>query len=191
MRHYYFDKETNKKSKKESVSTDPFVYFVNLIDKKGSQGRLGCWLYATFCLLSDLKGSRYTVNLLKGISNDTSQPIENFIKSIGALSLTNRENITDKDFQIKFEKSSSSEIPVAVRYIWLDYHFQYRRNGVSSINALFDHLKSAVQSQNSIFLECGSDKSVIFSKQSCVIRTNCIDCLDRTNVVQVLLIHIY
>ena len=61
--------QRTEKEKKQS----PEVMFVNLIDKSGSQGLLGRWLYATFQLIHSKKGLDIIPLPLDNISNTVMQ----------------------------------------------------------------------------------------------------------------------
>ena len=94
--------------------------------------------------------------------------------------------------------SSSSSLPVDVCLLWFDYHHKCR-GGVSSILELFVYIQPYISSMHGMFVhrtmtlldfKTGSARGIdnsttaAHSHQRYIIRTNCMDCLDRTNVVQ-------
>eukprot|EP01031_Cornospumella_fuschlensis_P032516 gene32516-39312_t len=105
---------------------------VNLVDKSGSQGRLG-----TMCL------------------------------------------ITDQDFVISLATKLAEQL--RCRYVWMDYHYKCKHEGSQeAIKSLLMKLQPLFSSGK--MFHCS--KSKVTSMQRSLIRTNCVDCLDRTNVVQ-------
>ncbi|KAL4146778.1 hypothetical protein PRNP1_010535 [Phytophthora ramorum] len=77
--------------------------------------------------------------------------------------------------------TKDSHILAAVRLVWFDFHHECR-------NMKWGNLEKLIKQVDDDFLDhgyfCkGADGSVV-SKQSGVVRTNCMDNLDRTNVVQ-------
>lgn len=70
------------------------------------------------------------------------------------------------------------------RYEAFDFHHECRKMRYDRLSVLIDRLAHE-QDEFSYFL-INSD-GVVLSEQEGIFRTNCIDCLDRTNVVQSLL----
>lgn len=71
-----------------------------------------------------------------------------------------------------------------VRYESFDFHAECRKMQWHRLNILIDRLAHE-QDEFSVF-HAKTDGTVL-SMQSGIIRTNCVDCLDRTNVVQSML----
>jgi hypothetical protein len=181
------------------------LYLVNLIDKKGSQGRLGSkWLF----LLNSWFGTVVTPEKEKS-SGFTVKPSENFFSSFSyndcsSSSSSKREEITCQSFLLSSSSSnispslpSSSPDPLSLSMIWFDYHYHMRSlsSSVNSLSQLFTLLKNAFLLNHGFFTvfnpcippESEQDKEkerIIVSKQTNLLRTNCMDCLDRTNVIQ-------
>jgi hypothetical protein len=112
--------------------------------------------------------------------------------------LKDRSVVTDIDFLLPAFKcafstewnltsnSQTSLSTIPVRYIWMDYHHQMNQDSSSArteeaslVNEVFRRLQKNLTSFHAS--EAGSGGTF----QGTLIRTNCIDCLDRTNVVQV------
>ena len=71
-----------------------------------------------------------------------------------------------------------------LRYEAFDFHAECKKMRYDRLNILIDRLASA-QDEFSVFHV--RDDGHVVSTQKGVFRTNCIDCLDRTNVVQSML----
>ncbi|TDH72095.1 hypothetical protein CCR75_001255 [Bremia lactucae] len=74
-----------------------------------------------------------------------------------------------------------SHILAAVRLVWFDFHHECR-------NMKWNNLEKLIKQVDTDFLDhgyfCESADGRVVSRQSGVVRTNCMDNLDRTNVVQ-------
>lgn len=161
-----------------SEGEKPFLYFVNLIDKKGSQGLLGRYLYAALAAL---------VNSSHAVDVDASV----------IASLKDRNEVLSQVFRSSLSPSNSSKETneyVKSKYIWFDYHHQCHGGATEAkLRQVYEELKEVIDSEDTskgaFFLRKRLNQAEEFSptvvEQKHLIRTNCIDCLDRTNVVQV------
>ena len=68
-----------------------------------------------------------------------------------------------------------------IKYLSFDFHEECKNNNYSRLSVLVNLAKEIIES-NSYFLQDKNNKVVLQQKGN--VRTNCIDCLDRTNVVQ-------
>lgn len=68
-----------------------------------------------------------------------------------------------------------------VHYTYYDFHHECKGMKFERVMDLIDRLQTKGLKENDYFL---NDNSSIKGKQGSVVRTNCMDCLDRTNVVQ-------
>ncbi|EPY51723.1 inositol polyphosphate phosphatase [Schizosaccharomyces cryophilus OY26] len=102
---------------------------------------------------------------------DLASDYQSEILVVSLLDHKGREAMLQKNF-----KKICTESPKPVKYYEFDYHSQ----GSKDIPLLLASLKSAL-SQGSFYSEYGSR---VVSQQQKIIRANCMDCLDRTNVVQ-------
>ncbi|PRT54279.1 Phosphoinositide phosphatase SAC1 [Wickerhamiella sorbophila] len=69
----------------------------------------------------------------------------------------------------------------ALHYVYFDFHHECSKMRWHRVNLLLDELERiGLDNQGWCLVENGQVKA----KQSSVVRTNCMDCLDRTNVVQ-------
>ena len=93
------------------------------------------------------------------------------------------EGRLEKEFRSYVEGSNRQIIKDNVRYEYFDFHHECRKMRWDRLSILMDRLNMDQDSFGYFFLREG----VVLSEQEGVFRTNCIDCLDRTNVVQSLL----
>lgn len=70
-----------------------------------------------------------------------------------------------------------------VHYIYFDFHHECKGMRYDRINLLLDHLINLGYTSDNYF-EIDLNARQIVHLQKSVVRTNCMDCLDRTNVVQ-------
>ncbi|KGU17848.1 hypothetical protein MEM_00970 [Candida albicans L26] len=70
-----------------------------------------------------------------------------------------------------------------VNYIYFDFHHECKGMKYHKINLLLDRLISLGYTSNNYF-EYDLNANKIIRLQDKIVRTNCMDCLDRTNVVQ-------
>ncbi|GMM34094.1 phosphatidylinositol-3-phosphatase [Saccharomycopsis crataegensis] len=72
-----------------------------------------------------------------------------------------------------------------LNYIYFDFHHECRKMQWHRVNLLIDRLKDLGMKRNDHFFgTIDKDGVTTLREQSHVVRTNCMDCLDRTNVVQ-------
>eukprot|EP00003_Mantamonas_plastica_P011551 TRINITY_DN2129_c0_g3_i2.p1 TRINITY_DN2129_c0_g3~~TRINITY_DN2129_c0_g3_i2.p1 ORF type:complete len:565 (+),score=174.18 TRINITY_DN2129_c0_g3_i2:759-2453(+) len=68
-----------------------------------------------------------------------------------------------------------------VRYTWFDFHEECAHNKYENLSLLMERIQNDIDSHLSTTINI--DGEIVMQQNGCV-RTNCIDCLDRTNVVQ-------
>lgn len=69
--------------------------------------------------------------------------------------------------------------------IWFDFHAECKGGKQSNLIKLIDQISFQMKQFSYFCLyQQKNKKPVVVNNQSGVIRTNCVDCLDRTNVVQ-------
>uniref|UniRef100_A0A0D9VSV0 SAC domain-containing protein n=1 Tax=Leersia perrieri TaxID=77586 RepID=A0A0D9VSV0_9ORYZ len=68
-----------------------------------------------------------------------------------------------------------------IRYVHFDFHHICRGGNFDNLQALYNQIEEAIQKQGYFLI---NSKGEILLEQSGIIRSNCIDCLDRTNVTQ-------
>lgn len=132
------------------------IAMVNLIDKHGDQGRLGNSFDAVLTAVMEV----YSPNK---------------VNNIGAL--------TKRKESDAFIGSNS------VKHIWYDFHAECKGGRWDKLSNLLDQVTPALNGQGyfSVVPKSSNDGTSdweVKSVQDGVVRTNCMDCLDRTNVVQ-------
>lgn len=93
------------------------------------------------------------------------------------------EAIVGNEYQKNVEKyntEKSSETTQPLAFEWFDFHSVCRGMKFENVSQLLDTLSDKIDKTGSTV---ESDGQVI-SKQNGILRTNCMDCLDRTNVCQ-------
>nr|ABF95396.1 Transmembrane protein G5p, putative, expressed [Oryza sativa Japonica Group] len=69
-----------------------------------------------------------------------------------------------------------------IRYVHFDFHHICRGGNFDNLQVLYNQIEEAIQKQGYFLI---NSKGEIFLEQSGIVRSNCIDCLDRTNVTQI------
>jgi len=121
----------------------PQLVFVNLIDKKQDQGRLG-------------------------------RSFEAVLQAV--LDLYNATDAVEEERQLP---------PSSVQHVWFDFHAEVKHGNWERLGSLLNDMKPTLEEQGYFCAAPESDGMwSVLRTQRGVIRTNCMDCLDRTNVVQ-------
>jgi hypothetical protein len=195
---------------------EPSLFFVNLIDKSGMQGRLGKWLLAAFervhrggvdCIsrAPATGAGAGGQDMYNGDSSARAQLLAHFddlpVRVERERGLRDRKHITVKDFACTVRGSDveavdgvSSSAPssskskgalaaLTSRFIWFDYHKKCSKGAVHNLGQLLAPLQPAVGVAGGAYAVLTADRRLL-SPQRTLVRTNCVDCLDRTNVVQ-------
>lgn len=109
---------------------------------------------------TDLYGKNYLVNLVNqsGREKAVKTAYDNLVNSLG-----------NKDLE----------------YVYFDFHHECSKMRWHRVQLLIDDLlKRDLKNQGWYAAKIGREKGVVEGVQNSVVRTNCMDCLDRTNVVQ-------
>ncbi|KAG0057976.1 hypothetical protein BGZ89_001691 [Linnemannia elongata] len=91
----------------------------------------------------------------------------------------------EKPMADAFTKHISTLNDKDIKYLHFDFHHECSKMRWHRVALILDHFQSELHAQGSfkaVFGKDGVEKVVL--KQTSVVRTNCMDCLDRTNVVQ-------
>ncbi|CAI5756964.1 unnamed protein product [Candida verbasci] len=88
-----------------------------------------------------------------------------------------------KDAYESAVESLPEKIAQHIHYIYFDFHHECKNMKYHRINLLLDQLISLGYTSDNFF-EIDLNTKQIKNLQNKVVRTNCMDCLDRTNVVQ-------
>ena len=84
-----------------------------------------------------------------------------------------------KEFET-FTQRHNATIADKVEFDWFDFHAECRGMKFENVSFLIDKMKDTLNAYGETVIR---DKQII-QKQTGIIRTNCMDCLDRTNVVE-------
>ena len=100
-----------------------------------------------------------------------------FINLLNQKKSTEAPIIAEFEKQIKFRKDNNK-----FRYVYFDMQNECQKDNYSRIDNLINTISPTIELFN--FFACSIKTNDIYSIQKGTPRTNCLDCLDRTNVVQ-------
>lgn len=137
-----------------------------------------------------LYGDNYLVNLInqKGREERVKTAYEQTIKSLVS-SPTEHAEASEKSserFRV-VEPQRQNRQTDRLHYVYFDFHHECRSMRWYRAQLLLDKLADGLETQRYFHSTGAGATSTIRSWQSSVVRTNCMDCLDRTNVVQSML----
>ncbi|AAS53126.1 AER447Cp [Eremothecium gossypii ATCC 10895] len=99
--------------------------------------------------------------------------------------------VNQKGYELPVKESYESSVATLndphLHYVYFDFHHECRKMQWHRINVLVEQLRQMGLDSMDVFHKVTSaegDTETVVSKQKSVVRTNCMDCLDRTNVVQ-------
>ena len=172
--------DNNNIAKGDRSSSDVAdIIFLNLVDKHSDQGRLGRAFDAVLKAVVDVHGSR---------SSSIDKPAEDCLT----------ETVYSNDKATDPSATRNDEIgPNSIKHVWYDFHAEVKHGRWDRLGLLLEELQPSLTSHG-YFLsrapcidihqqEKSNSKWSIQRLQNAVVRTNCMDCLDRTNVVQSIL----
>lgn len=139
-------------------------------------------------------GDNYLVNLVnqKGREERVKSAYEQLVRTLVSLPLESRQG--DQHSSEKFHSLESRQMKQEfdrLHYVYFDFHNETKGMKWHRAQLLLDQLQDAlVQQQYFRGVEMPGDPSgrlEVRNVQNSVVRTNCMDCLDRTNLVQSML----
>lgn len=139
-------------------------------------------------------GDNYLVNLVnqKGREQRVKEAYEQIVEKLQSSpkdSITGN-TVTDEKFHV-IESGSSRQTFDRVHYIYFDFHSETKGMKLHRAQLLLDRMQDALIAQQyfrAVDMPAGIDGRLeVRNYQTSVVRTNCMDCLDRTNVVQSML----
>jgi len=92
-----------------------------------------------------------------------------------------------------FERTHNQLDYPNMRLIWFDFHAECKNMKYENISILLDKITHEMDNYGYFYIETSKEKETIAERterpvkrnvQKGIFRTNCMDCLDRTNVVQ-------
>lgn len=140
---------------------------------------------------SEINNLRYRPNLAvssRSSAEATAKHFRDQVTRYGGVYCVNLVNQSGYEEPVKaaFESAIEtlpSDVADKVTYIYFDFHHECRKMRWDRVKLLLDHLiKLNFTSDNYFHYDITNNK--IISIQDKIVRTNCMDCLDRTNVVQ-------
>lgn len=139
-----------------------------------------------------LYGDNYCVNLVnqKGREEKVKRAYETLVRNLVSFPReeTKSSAVTSERFR-EIEAEEKRRHEDRVHYVYFDFHHECRNMRWHRAELLLDQLANALSTQryfHSVESSSGTTSHVV-ATQTSVIRTNCMDCLDRTNVVQSML----
>ncbi|CAM9388053.1 unnamed protein product, partial [Sphacelaria rigidula] len=142
------------------------ILFVNLVDKKKEQGALGETFDSALRIVASGVGSHPAVEDGATARNAGAAAAETGEASAGT------------------SASRGLNLVGSLRHVWFDFHHECRNMHWENLDKLLAIVDKEFGEQG--FYHVGPEGEVL-GVQDGVVRTNCMDCLDRTNVVQSLL----
>lgn len=140
-------------------------------------------------------GANYLVNLVnqKGREQRVKQAYEKMVQMLvtSPEERTQADQVTEEKFHT-IEPSSKQQSYDRLHYVYFDFHSETKGLQMHRAQLLVDQLQEALVAQQ-YFRAVDMPTSHIDGRlevrnlQTSVVRTNCMDCLDRTNVVQSML----
>jgi hypothetical protein len=138
-----------------------------------------------------LYGDNYLVNLVnhKGREKRLKEAYEQMVKMLVSSPAegTLQDTISDEKFQV-VEPSNRRQQFDRLHYVYFDFHNETKGLQWHRAQLLLDQLHDALQKQQYFRgVDMPADlegRPEVRNYQTSVVRTNCMDCLDRTNVVQ-------
>ncbi|KAJ3108223.1 Phosphatidylinositide phosphatase SAC1 [Phlyctochytrium planicorne] len=106
--------------------------------------------------------------------------LQGLYKSVIAVNLINVHGY-EMPLGVEFARQVNMWETGKIKYIHFDFHKECRKMRWDRISLLVDQISDDLDSQGYCLLK---DNGLALMEQSSIVRTNCIDCLDRTNVVQ-------
>lgn len=139
-------------------------------------------------------GDNYLVNLVnqKGREQRVKEAYEQIVQKLqtSPKEAISANTVTDEKFHV-IESGSSKQTFDCVHYVYFDFHSETKGMKLHRAQLLLDRMQEALVAQQyfrAVDMPAGIDGRLeVRNLQTSVVRTNCMDCLDRTNVVQSML----
>ncbi|KAL8950131.1 MAG: hypothetical protein Q9222_003808 [Ikaeria aurantiellina] len=139
-------------------------------------------------------GENYLVNLVnqRGRENQVKQAYEQVVRMLisSPNESTEANHVTSEKIHV-LEASHKNQLYDHLHYVYFDFHNETKGLRWHRAQLLLEELKDGlVQGQYFRGVDMPGDSQgrlEVRNRQNAVVRTNCMDCLDRTNVVQTML----
>lgn len=140
---------------------------------------------------AEMNNLMYKPKLLLGTSDYLPARLhfDKCISKYGTNYLVNLVNQSgyEKPIKLAYESAVNALNDSNVKYTYFDFHHECRKMRWDRVKLLLEHLSKLGLSQKDYSLFSVGKEFVAEKVQGHVVRTNCMDCLDRTNVVQSML----
>ncbi|CAN0284612.1 unnamed protein product [Discosporangium mesarthrocarpum] len=146
------------------------VMFINLVDKKKDQGALGEAFDAALTAVREGSGRAEPTVEGEGKSGKAGGKEERAVEG----------NDRGETWGVK----EGQDLSESLQHVWFDFHHECRNMHWENLDKLLATVDKEFGEQGFYHRGPAGD---LLSMQQGVVRTNCMDCLDRTNVVQSLL----
>ncbi|KAL2061396.1 hypothetical protein VTL71DRAFT_7669 [Oculimacula yallundae] len=141
-----------------------------------------------------LYGDNFLVNLVnqKGREQRVKEAYEQMVKLLvsAPAERTQADEVTDEKFHVVEPSGRRSEMD-RLHYVYFDFHNETKGLQWHRAQLLLDRLSDSLEKQQyfrGIDMPADTEGRLeVRNHQTSVVRTNCMDCLDRTNVVQSML----
>ncbi|CEP62641.1 phosphatidylinositol-3-phosphatase SAC1 LALA0_S06e00342g [Lachancea lanzarotensis] len=145
----------------------------------------------------EINNLKYKPNVVLGPNatlDATTKHFDQQKKLYGDNYLVNLVNQKGHELPVKnaYESAVSGLDDPQIRYIYFDFHHECRNMKWHRVKLLFDHLEKMGFDPKDVFhktVALNGSTIDVKNEQKSIVRTNCMDCLDRTNVVQSVLAH--
>lgn len=137
-----------------------------------------------------LYGDNYLVNLVnqKGREERVKAAYENIVKKLVSSPAESKESSSKTSERFReIEPMGGASRLDRLHYIYFDFHHECRGMKWHRAQLLLDKLGDGLREQQYFHSVEGEATNNVRSYQKSIVRTNCMDCLDRTNVVQSML----
>lgn len=142
---------------------------------------------------AEINNLKYKPSLVLGENNvfePTKKHFDEQVKLYGDNYLVNLVNQKGHELPVKeaYETAVQAVNNPKLHYIYFDFHHECRNMKWHRVKLLIDHLTELGLSDQDYFHKVlsadGATTEKVVGEQKSTVRTNCMDCLDRTNVVQ-------
>ncbi|CBX94696.1 hypothetical protein IAQ61_009378 [Plenodomus lingam] len=140
-----------------------------------------------------LYGDNWLVNLVnqKGREQRVKEAYEEMVNLLQSSPMENVEGdrITDEKFRV-IDPANAQTVYDRIHYVYFDFHSETKGLRWDRAKLLMDQLEPHVLKHGyfrAVDMPGDSGQVEVRRHQTAVVRTNCMDCLDRTNVVQSML----
>ncbi|GMG31144.1 unnamed protein product [Ambrosiozyma monospora] len=144
---------------------------------------------------AEMNNLKYKPSLLIGPTDysATKKHFEKTVQKYGVNYLVNLVNQSgyEKPVKLSYESAVTALNDPNIKYTYFDFHHECRKMRWDRVKLLLEHLSGLGLSRNDYSSFFVGEKFVPEKVQKHAVRTNCMDCLDRTNVVQSTLAHWY